>query len=1183
MNNRLLPSLPASSRHEARAAAQVSNLAFLRKRIPTLASAGFGLLIVLGLAASLFLVRELQQTVEQGRALDAGSLNLRASVRSLRADFLEMGEAVSRRLLDPAAGGLAEEKARIDAQETEHLGRALAATSGEGLRRVLLTLQAHDRDVTDPLETRVLELAGTDPAGARELYLARYLPAQRENKLLVDEALRLATAEIAGLSKQWGADTSRSQWWSRLAIVLFLGLGIASAIVVTRVVAALVRQGGEAAAISARAEEEVRASELRFRSVTQSVGDAIISSNGADEIIFWNSGAEKIFGHREDEVLGKSLGIIMPERFRAMHRAGMARFQAGGEARVIGRTVELVGLHKEGGEFPVELTLSTWKTSEGDHFTGIVRDISERKRTEEALQRIAGIVETSEDAILSKTLDDKITSWNRAAERLYGYTAGEAIGMSFAIIVPKDRLHEEPEIIERIKRGDSVEPYQTVRQRKDGSLVDVSITVSPVKDARGEIIGVSKMARDITERLRTERELKEVKLAAALREGEERYTFLADTVPQIIWTSQPDGNLDYYNKAWFDYTGLTFEQTRDWGWGAVLHPDDLQHCIDTWTRSFTTGENYEIEYRFKRGADGAYRWHLGRALPRRNESGEIIQWVGACTDIDDAKRAKEILQAANEELGIRVLERTSELHAAKDVAEAASRAKSEFLANMSHEIRTPMNGILGMTDLVLDSDLDPEQREYLNMAKSSGRALLTLINDILDFSKIEAGKLSLEAVGFDLRETIAHMLKPLRLRARQKTLAVNLDFASDVPDHLLGDPLRLRQIVTNLADNAFKFTERGVIGLKVTVEVAGDGECCLRFDVSDTGIGIPLDRQQAIFEAFAQADGSTTRNYGGTGLGLAIASRLIEQMRGRIWIESVVGEGTTFHFTAWFGVAASSSKQPANGATPRDEPGSRSLHILLAEDNVINRALATGLLQRRGHTLVHAANGREAAEAAAREPFDLIFMDVQMPEVDGFEATRRIREREAANGHRTPIIAMTAHAMAGDRERCLAGGMDDYISKPLEKEKLLAVMHRAVAGRAPAGANGSTSSSPSAKSAPVPAKALPVFTREKLLDELDGDEALLQRMIALFHKDTPRLLEHVRTAVASRGAEELSRSAHALLSSLGAFGAKEAHALAQQLGAHTHTDNYEHVQRTFAALEFATAQVHATLATYTVA
>ena len=377
------------------------------------------------------------------------------------------------------------------------------------------------------------------------------------------------------------------------------------------------------------------------------------------------------------------------------------------------------------------------------------------------------------------------------------------------------------------------------------------------------------------------------------------------------------------------------------------------------------------------------------------------------------------------------IQHIADLEESKRRAEQASRLKSEFLANMSHEIRTPMNGIMGMTELALALAKDKEQKEYLELARTSANSLMSILNDILDLSRIEAGRLTIEPVVFDPRALMDEVVQLLQVTARGKGLEIRSEYSSNVPSKAIADPLRVRQVLLNLMGNAVKFTKTGYVEARLGFE---EEPARMRFEVRDSGIGIAREKQASVFEAFSQADGSITRNYGGTGLGLAISSELLKLMGGSIRLESELGRGTTFEFFVPCSVATEAvetSSRASDAVT-----ASRPMEILLVEDNAVNQRLATRMLEKRGHSVTVAGNGLKALDVLETRTFDLILMDVQMPEMGGYEATAAIRRREAGDSARVPIIAMTAHAMAGDRERCLEAGMDGYVSKPVSIERL---------------------------------------------------------------------------------------------------------------------------------------------------
>jgi two-component system sensor histidine kinase/response regulator len=877
-----------------------------------------------------------------------------------------------------------------------------------------------------------------------------------------------------------------------------------------------------------KAEESLRASEQRFRALTQSANDAIISGDTKGKIVSWNQGAKAIFGYTEEEVLGHPLTLLMPESYWEAHERGLTRFLATGVPRVIGKTIELRGRRKDGSEFPLELSLASWEAGAERYFSGMIRDITERKQTE-----------------------------------------------------------------------------------------------------------------------------------AALRASEQRFRTMAETMPTTVAIYQGTGHA-YVNAAAEAMLGFERDELLHRSFLDYVHPD-FRETIKERSLARQRGERVPSRYEIKLiHKDGHTLWVDFAAAPIEYEGKPAV--LGIALDVTQRKDMEEAQQKAI------------------DAAEAASRAKSTFLANMSHEIRTPMNAVIGVTELLLGTELSALQREYLGIVKDSAESLLALINDILDFSKIEAGKLELDCTPFQIREVLGDTMKGLALRASGKEVEVACHIHPSVPETLTGDALRLRQIVSNLVGNAIKFTHRGEVVLDVAEEASSADSICLHFIVRDTGIGIPSEKLRAIFDAFSQADASTTRRFGGSGLGLAISSRLVSLMEGRLWVESAVGRGSNFHFTAQFLRAtnavtvstattealvglrvlvvddnetnqlilremlaswemepttvsnaetalrelyrAQESGQPhqvvltdvhmpgidgfqltqrikevpdlggtvilmltsgdgpgdidrcrsvggsahllkpvkqselfdaiiaslgivqqverfSNDALP-DPAEMRPLRILLAEDSYPNQRLAVGLLSKWGHQITVVNNGREAVAALDGGSFDLVLMDVQMPEMDGYQATAVIREREGRTRGHIPIVAMTAHAMKGDREECLAAGMDGYVAKPIRRGELQQVLKEVLDDE-------STTISAAHRKVPDGAAILSPLNWEHALATTEGDSDLLKQVLTSFIEESPLLLDQMHQALRDADPRALRRAAHTLKGGLQILGHTRARELAECL------------------------------------
>jgi|GEM_PF-3457562 len=848
--------------------------------------------------------------------------------------------------------------------------------------------------------------------------------------------------------------------------------------------------------------------------------------------------------------------------------------------------------HALGAFCALDLQPRTWSSEE----TETLRDLSAAFMTE--VERRLHLRDVQESrARFARAIHgsrDGLWEWHPGTDTLYlsprskailGYEDHEIANSRTAwrALIHPDDLEKTVEKVDLYRESESDAMHAEFRMRhRDGGYRWIRLRGVAFRDETGRVLCLSGSHTDITERKKAEQEIEHATRFI------QRVT---DAAPLLIYVLDlTEGRNVYINHSGARRMGYTPEEIAAMGGGmlaAILHPDDLAD-YPAFRQKFLTlqdGEYNTWEFRV-RIADGTYRWLRSRnTIFSRNQEGVPAQIIGVAEDVTELREA--------EAMGQQMME---EMRAARDAALASNQAKSTFLANMSHEIRTPMNGILGMTSLLLDTELNEEQHEYARVIQSSAESLLNVLNDILDLSRIESGKLEIQSIPFDVRATVEEVVRLLAPRARQKGLDLICDLpqagnggaaaARPLPPVLRGDPLRLRQILLNLGGNAIKFTERGWVIFRGGVVEETATYVRLRLMVCDTGIGIPHDRQEAIFERFCQADDSTTRRYGGTGLGLTISRQIARLMGGDVTVQSEPGAGCDFTVEVLLEkdattIAALPPRSPlllpsagrdllALPAAGRPGPSKDAsvtgaggmlrggLRVLLAEDNPVNRRVAVSLLEKWACRVTTVETGVEAAarfdeRVGTPEAFNLVLMDMQMPDMDGLTATMKIREteRRLPGGAHTPVIALTAHAMAGDRDRCLEAGMDDYVAKPVRPADLLAALVRQTPG-APEGDVPAAMDAPDLPAAPAAPAAIttsevPSLEVERLRESCGDDEEIIDAVIEDYRAKTPPLIARLAEAVGAGDPEAVRFAAHTLKGSSRTVGAERLADLCERL------------------------------------
>jgi PAS domain S-box-containing protein len=770
--------------------------------------------------------------------------------------------------------------------------------------------------------------------------------------------------------------------------------------------------------------------------------------------------------------------------------------------------------------------------------------LAERKQAVDTLrqseQRFRHIVESAPNGIVMVNQEGKIALFNSQAERLFGYAENELLGRPIEVLIPwryRGLYPQHREIFlsnpQSRALGGGRELYGV---RKDGSEFPVEISLNPLETPTG--IHVLASVVDITERKAAD---------DRLRQSEERFRAMIENVKDhAIFMLDPEGRVLTWNKGAERLRGYKSEEIVGKHYSCLFPIEDCESGKPEQLLRTALAEGQCEDEGWRLRKDGSQFWANVVIAAVRDQKGMLIGYSKVTGDLTRRRRIEE------------------ELLLAKEEAEAANHAKSAFLANISHEIRTPMTGIIGMAGLLSDTELSLEQREYCDIVRRSGESLLTVINEVLDFSKVESGKLELEIIDFDLRSAITDVTELFSKQAADGGLRLFSCIDDNIPTELQGDPGRLRQIVSNLVSNALKYTEEGEVIVRVALVDETQNYATLRFSVSDTGIGIPNDKIGKLFSSFTQIDASISRKYGGTGLGLAICKSLVELMGGAIGVDSEPQRGSTFWFTVRLlkqpehnretlsalanfnglrtlmsdASKTDSVEQVGKGEFFADQDPFHRLRIMVADDNHINQKVIASLLNKMGHRADVVANGKEALEAFRLVPYDIILMDVQMPELDGFEVCRQIRALEQTKNRHTPIIAITAHARKADRVKCLAAGMDDYVSKPIRPKDLKDALARRMAG---------VKNTPLINAATEAPTHADVLNLSEALGLVGGNRELLCEIARIFLDQYPRMLEATRQALSRSDGPSLGAAAHTLAASVGQLGGQRAFNAAKKL------------------------------------